>query len=178
MISFYRNWWEWTADLFDVLSCNLPGLHFGWSIVFVFFRRALINDLCEFLSQLQLSNWHISLQVEDVYNLRGIKDNDIMKARKVFPGYPGLNWLKILVEPIDLCWSEKIKTHQQLGRFTWCKKHFRVFQSMLIWRSGTNAYRNSYLGALQRLLKGMTCCFKSQFPIPYALPTVQLLTYW
>ena len=35
------------------------------------------------------SKSHISRQVEDVYNLRGIKDNDIMKARVQPPrGYP------------------------------------------------------------------------------------------
>lgn len=65
--------------------------------------------------------------MEDVYNLRGIKDNDIMKAilgaetllnAKSFsedvPGKPlGLPFELVQpccnVEPIDLCWSEKIK---------------------------------------------------------------------
>ena len=134
--------------------------NFRWSIVF-------------------FSKSHISRQVEDVYNLRGIKDNDIMKARKATKGLP-VGWIGW----VDFGWTywfvlvrKEIKTRQQLGRFTWCKKQFRVFQLMLIWRRGRDAGFKLVSWSSRKIAEGYDVVSKA---IPDSIrPSYStLLTYW
>lgn len=125
------------------------------------------------------SKSHISRQVEDVYNLRGIKDNDIMKARKATKGLP-VGWIGW----VDFGWTywfvlvrKERKTRQQLGRFTWCKKQFRVFQLMLIWRRGRDAGFKLVSWSSRKIAEGYDVVSKA---IPDSIrPSYStLLTYW